>query len=505
TGGSEGSAVVTIRGPLARTSLRLGVLRLPDSRARLAWLLSHLGELPGSGIIYTLTVSAAEDTARLLRDAGHAVRAYTGQTDTSEREQSEGLLKNNEVKALVATSALGMGFDKPDLGFVLHLGAPSSPVAYYQQVGRAGRATENADVLLLPGTEDEAIWHYFATASMPNQVKAESVLRALTENGGAPLSTQALEARVDLRRTPLELLLKVLDVDGAVRRVKGGWVSTGDPWTYDRDRYERIAAARLHEQRAMIEFETTTGCRMEFLQRALDDETAVPCGRCDNCTTPWYPLDVREEAASAAAASLDRVGVILDARAQWPTGVANLGVNATGKIAPGDRLSEGRALARLTDLGWGGALREVFESQAADAPASQAMTAACVRVLAEWKWHERPAAVVTMPSRQHPLLINSVARALSEVGRLPWLGELSPANGGPTGTAGGNSAYRLSNVWDRFEVGPELDAALQPFAGKPLLLIDDVADSRWTLTVAGRLLRRSGASAVLPFTLALRS
>ena len=165
--------VLTIRGALARASLRLGVLRLPDSKTRLGWLLSHLDDLPGSGIIYTLTVSAAENTARLLREAGHDVRAYTGQTATEEREESEGLLKRNEVKALVATSALGMGFDKPDLGFVLHLGAPSSPVAYYQQVGRAGRATENADVLLLPGTEDADIWRYFATASMPDRDRAE--------------------------------------------------------------------------------------------------------------------------------------------------------------------------------------------------------------------------------------------------------------------------------------------------------------------------------------------
>ncbi|MDQ1588243.1 MAG: ATP-dependent helicase RecQ, partial [Microbacteriaceae bacterium] len=258
--------VLTIRGPLARASLRLGVLRLPTSRERLAWLLSHLADLPGSGIIYTLTVAAAEDTARLLREAGHEVHAYTGRTDTAEREQLEQRLKTNDVKALIATSALGMGFDKPDLGFVLHLGAPSSPVAYYQQVGRAGRATENADVLLLPGSEDQDIWQYFASASMPVEHKARAVIEAL-EHTGAPLSTQALEARVDLRRTPLELLLKVLDVDGSVRRVSGGWVGTGQPWTYDSERYERVAAAREAEQQAMLDFETTSGCRMEFLQR----------------------------------------------------------------------------------------------------------------------------------------------------------------------------------------------------------------------------------------------
>ncbi|WP_104193091.1 ATP-dependent DNA helicase RecQ [Cryobacterium sp. Y82] len=504
-GATAGTAeVVTIRGPLARSSLRLGVLRLPDSRARLAWLLSHLAELPGSGIIYTLTVAAAEDTARLLREAGHAVRAYTGQTDTAEREQSEELLKTNQVKALIATSALGMGFDKPDLGFVLHLGAPSSPVAYYQQVGRAGRATASADVLLLPGAEDEAIWHYFATASMPNQAKALAVVGAL-EAAGTPLSTPALEARVDLKRTPLELLLKVLDVDGAVHRVKGGWQSTGQPWVYDGERYERIAAARLGEQQAMLEFEGTTGCRMEFLQRALDDETAVACGRCDNCRGAWYSSAVAEGAVATATQSLDRVGVAIDVRAQWPTGMSSLGVAATGKIALGERSEPGRALARLTDLGWGGPLRDLFDPRAADAPAPPAILAACVRVLAEWGWAERPAAIVSMPTRRHPLLIDSVARSLADVGRLPLLGALDWANGGPTGEPGGNSAYRLSSVWDRFTVGAELSEALAAFTGRPILLIDDLADSRWTLTVAARVLRQYGVLAVLPFALALRS
>jgi len=493
--------VLTIRGPLARASLRLGVLRLPTAQARLAWLLSHLDELPGSGIIYALTVSAAEDTARLLRDAGHEVHAYTGRTDTAEREQLEGRLKANSLKALVATSALGMGFDKPDLGFVLHLGAPSSPVAYYQQVGRAGRATDNADVLLLPGSEDEAIWNYFATASMPREQKA---LAVIAELGSTPLSTPALEARVDLKRSPLELLLKVLDVDGAVRKVQGGWVSTGEPWVYDADRYARIAAAREAEQQSMLDYERlpagTEGCRMEFLQRALDDDTAVPCGRCDNCAGAWYPSDVASDATATAAKSLDRVGVVVEPRAQWPNGMDRLGVAAKGNIPLGDRVAPGRALARLTDLGWGGTLRDTFASGAADAPATPAMVAACVRVLADWGWDERPVAVVSVPSRRHPLLIESVARGLSAAGRLPYLGALSWENGGPTGEAGGNSAYRLSSVWERFGT-----AGLDIADGSPVLLVDDLVDSRWTVTAAGRELRRAGASAVLPFVLALRA
>jgi len=501
--GSSGSEVVTIRGPLARDSLRLGVLRLPDSRARLAWVLSHLSDLPGSGsIIYTLTVSTAEDTARFLRDAGHEVHAYTGRTDAAEREQLEQRLKSNDVKALVATSALGMGFDKPDLGFVLHLGAPSSPVAYYQQVGRAGRATENADVLLLPGTEDEAIWHYFATSSMPVEQKAFAVIDVL---GSSALSTAAIEARVDLRRTPLELLLKVLDVDGAVRRVSGGWVATGVPWTYDAERYERISAARVAEQQSMLDYETTAGCRMEFLQRALDDETAVPCGRCDRCAGAWYPTGSKTDAITAAAASLDRVGVALEPRAQWPSGMDRLGVSVRGNIPVAERIQSGRALARLTDLGWGGTLRELFAPGSPDARASPALISACVRVLADWDWEDRPVAVVSLPSRRHPVLVASVAEGLAAAGELPYLGALALVGGGPSGEPGGNSAYRLAGVWQRFTTSG-LDLTAGPdLTGGPVLLVDDLADSRWTLTVAGRELRRAGAAAVLPFVLALRA
>jgi len=496
-GSGRESDVLTIRGPLARRSLRLGVLPLPDATARLAWLASHLTDLPGSGIVYTLTVSAAEDTARVLRRAGHEAYSYTGQTDTAEREDLEGRLKRNEVKVLVATSALGMGFDKPDLGFVVHLGAPSSPVAYYQQVGRAGRATDNADVLLLPGPEDRAIWQYFATASMPSREKAAAVLEAL---GDSPQSTRVLESRVDLRASTLELLLKVLDVDGAVRRVSGGWVATGAPWQYDEERYARIAAAREAEQRSMLEYESTTGCRMEFLQRALDDPDAGPCGRCDNCAGVWYPAAIDDGAAGEVGALLDRVGVEIEPRKLWPTGADRLGVSVRGKLGADQQLEPGRALARLTDLGWGGRLRELLADDAPDQPVPPAVLDACIRVLADWDWAARPGAVAAMPSRRRPVFIESLARGLATVGRLPFAGTLAWRGAPPSGAPGGNSAFRLASVWDRFDAGP-----LTIPSGAPVLLVDDLVDSRWTVTVAGQELLRSGASAVLPFAAALRA
>jgi ATP-dependent DNA helicase RecQ len=380
----------------------------------------------------------------------------------------------------------------------VHLGAPSSPVAYYQQVGRAGRATERADVLLMPGPEDKDIWAYFASVSMPREDQAEAVLRTLAE-AGRPLSTAAIETAVDVRRTRLELLLKVLDVDGAVQRVTGGWTSTGVPWTYDGERYERVARARRSEQQMMVDYEATDACRMAFLQDTLDDATATACGRCDGCAGPWYPTDVPDRVVGAARERLARVGVDLDPRVQWPTGMDRLGVPVKGKIPAVEALLPGRALARLSDLGWGQRLREVL---AADAPAHPDLLRACIPVLAEWGWATRPVGVVAMPSRGRPQLVESLASGLAEIGRLPFLGALDLAHGGPTGEPGGNSAFRLAGVWDRLVVGPDLAAALSRADG-PVLLVDDLVSSRWSLTVAGRALRLAGADGVLPLALAV--
>ena len=500
--GAGGHAVSTQRGGLARDSLRLGVLPMGTPEQRLAWLVAHLPDLPGSGIVYALTVAAAEDTASALREAGHDVRAYTGRTDPAEREQLEEALRDNSVKALVATSALGMGFDKPDLGFVVHLGAPSSPVAYYQQVGRAGRATERADVILLPGTEDRDIWAYFASASMPRRDQAEAVLSTLAAADGAALSTPALEAAVDIRRTRLELLLKVLDVDGAVQRVSGGWVATGQPWVYDTARYERVAAARRREQDLMVGYENSTVCRMRVLQEALDDPTAADCGRCDICAGPWFATELPPGAVRLAAATLARVGVELEPRVQWPTGMDRFGIPVRGRIPPDSRAETGRALARLTDLGWGGRLRELLRSP--DAPAPEPVLTAVVDVLRSWPWAQRPVAVVSMPSRTRPALVRSIASGVASIGRLPYAGELSLVEGGPTGEPGGNSAFRLAGVWGRLEVGAELRAALADLRG-PVLLVDDLAASRWTLAVAARTLREAGADGVLPLVLAVEA
>ncbi|MFJ6529532.1 RecQ family ATP-dependent DNA helicase [Streptomyces longwoodensis] len=511
-GTGAGEALV-LRGSLERESLRLGVVQLPDAAHRLAWLAEHLDELPGSGIVYTLTVAAAEEATAFLRQRGFRVASYTGRTENADRQEAETDLLENRVKALIATSALGMGFDKPDLGFVAHLGSPSSPIAYYQQVGRAGRGVEHAEVLLLPGKEDEAIWRYFADTAFPPEAQVRQTLAALAD-AGRPLSVPALEALVDLRRTRLETMLKVLDVDGAVKRVKGGWISTGEPWVYDAERYQWVARQRAAEQQAMRDYVTTSHCRMEFLRRQLDDDGAKPCGRCDNCAGAWIDASVSEEALTGAAKELDRPGVEIEPRRMWPTGMPALGIDLKGRIPAGEQSSTGRALGRLSDIGWGNRLRPLLSENAPDGPVPDDVLRAAVAVLADWArspggWATqtpeataRPVGVVAVPSLSRPHLVGSLAQGIASVGRLPFLGTL--AYTGPDGAHAArrsNSAQRLRALSGAFAVPQELAEAIAAAPG-PVLLVDDYTDSGWTLAVAARLLRRAGAEQVLPLVLA---
>ncbi|MCW1820575.1 recombinase RecQ [Mycolicibacterium conceptionense] len=489
--GVGGSDTLVLRGGLDRESLRLSVVQVGTPAQRAAWIAAHLDSLPGSGIIYTLTVAQAQDVAALLAERGHKVAAYTGSTDAGEREQLEADLLDNRVKALVATSALGMGFDKPDLGFVVHLGAPSSPIAYYQQVGRAGRATDSAEVILLPGTEDQDVWRYFASVAFPSESMVRNVIGALETDRAQ--STQALEPLVDLNRSRLEMVLKVLDVDGAVRRVKGGWIGTGAPWSYDEDRYRALDEARRREQQAMLDYQATNGCRMAFLRGQLDDPDLTPgaqCGRCDNCTGRRYEATVAQDIVTDTAQRLSRPGVLVAPRKQWPSGLTALGVPLSGRISEG--AAPGRAIGRLTDLGWGARLRRLLAGPDGDVPDD--VVAAAVEVLKAWDWDRRPAAVIGLDSHTHPMLISSTVQRLAEIGRLTNLGTLGYTPQHRPVTAA-NSAYRVAALEGAWEP-PQLDSK------GPVLLVDDITDTGWTLTMATRMLRNAGVTEVLPFVLA---
>ena len=554
--GERAPEVLVLRGTLERDSLHLGALLLPDAATRLAWLTGYLRATAGSGIVYCLTVRAALEVAQRLREAGLDVAAYTSRTEAAEREGLEEDLKANRVKALVATSALGMGFDKPDLAFVVHVGAPNSPVAYYQQVGRAGRGVERAEVVLLPGAEDRAIWDWFGSQGFPPEDEVRAVLDALAAaraDGEGVLSTSVLETATHLRRGRLESMLKVLDVDGAVRRVRGGWRATGRPWVYDAERYARVEAARADEQGLMLAYEHLSApqCRMAFLRGVLDDpdlEPAWRCGSCDLCGgLDLSPTASREEVA-AARRSLDRVGVVVEPRRQWPAGMGRLGLgDLRGRIAQAERPGPGMAVGRLDGLGVSGPLRELVGAQG-DGEVPLALRDAVVEVAgrlgADIAGGSEPGgaggggagagapaepgggpgpgapagagsgadggtgagagglAVVIIESRRRPRLVRQLGRAVARTLSAEPLGIVG-ARGEP-GRHDVGSAFRLAEVARSLTLESWSPDALARLRGARVVLVDDWTDSGWTLAVAGRLLLRAGAADVRPLVLAQR-
>jgi ATP-dependent DNA helicase RecQ len=480
-----GEDVLVLRGTLDRESLSLGVAVLPSPAERLAWLAQRVAEVEGTGIVYCLTVEQTEQVAAFLRSQGIDAASYSGQTPADQRIPLEQAFKANEIKVLVATSALGMGVDKADVTFVYHLGAPPSPIAYYQQVGRAGRSVSRAEAWLLPGPEDRAIWDYFTSVGLPPEHLVTRVLGELSE---VPISVPTLERLVDLRRTRLEALLKILDVDGAVQRVAEGWIRTAVPWSYDRERVERVQEARRHEAEEMLRYGQSPSCLMRLLRSSLDDDGAVECGRCAVCTGLGDPVTLDPAVVRAAVEFLRGVDVVIEPRRQWARG--GTGDLPKGNIAADGRAEEGRALCRVGDAGWWPVVQRCEQAGLAD----DELIAGVFAALKRWPWAQRPTWVTWMPGDGAGIAADVAAR-VGAAGKLPVHATLALAPG--DGAGGANSSFRLAEVWRRVGL-----AGPVPSVAGPVLLVLDRCDSRWTSTVAAHHLLGAGAGPVLPFALA---
>jgi ATP-dependent DNA helicase RecQ len=471
------------RGGLARQSLRLEVATLPEPAARLAWLATWLPSLPGSGIVYCLTKRDTETVAEWLNGEGITALAYSGEVADEERIEAERRLLANEVKAVVATSALGMGYDKPDLGFVVHYQAPSSAIAYYQQVGRAGRGVDEAHVVLLRGAEDRRIQDFFIETAFPAQPLVERVLALL------PATIAEIQTDVNLGRGRIEALLKVLDVEGAVQRDGSSWLRTGAPWHYDQARYEQVTQLRRAEQEAMFRYGADGRCLMLALLDELDDPAAEPCGRCSVCAGPRFDAPLDEALVQRARRVLRSRPVTLSVRRQTPRTA-----DAAGKrIPPELQLEEGRALARTGDGAWDALIDEGrrggrFSDELVDAGRD---------VLARWRPEPAPRWVAAVPSQRTGDLVPDFARRLAAAIGVPYVDALERVVPGPPQREMENSAQQVANVRGKFRVGAP------PPAGAPGLLVDDVRYSGWTLATVGAQLRMAGAGAIHPFTLAL--
>ena len=491
-----GSDTVVLRTSLDRESLHCSVIELADDAERLAWVAEHLGEIDGSGIIYALTVDQAQRAADWLRQCGHDVAAYSGSTAPEDRERLEARLRNNELKALVATSALGMGFDKPDMAFCIHLGMPPTPIAYYQQIGRAGRGIDHAEVIALPRpAEDERVWAWFESVSLPSEEVCQRVLDELDVSRAT--SIPKLEVAVNMGRSRLSTLLSILDVHGAIRRVKGGYVRSSEPWSYNAELAERLRQLRAAEADQMRGYASHDGCRLRYLRELLDDAEAADCGRCDRCVEePRWDASPSPQTQSARE-HLRGSDIGIEPRRQWATNLDE----PKGRIPKNRQASFGRSLSRIGDGGWSPEIEALLDGSRSEL--SPEMLNGIVGVLRRWDWQTRPGWVCPMPSRQHGRLIEVVASEIGRLGKLPVHSclERDPASGYQSEQA--NSAYQLANVWGRITVRPD-DLPPEPLRLMPVLLVDDTASSRWTLTVAAFALQEAGTGPVLPFVLQTR-
>jgi len=487
------------RGPLMRRGLELQTLRLPDQAARLAWLSDHINELPGTGIIYTLTRRDADQVATWLRSEGVAAEAYhslvkggNGKKANDYREELERRLSRNRLKALVATSALGMGYDKPDLGFVIHYQTPGSVIAYYQQVGRAGRAIARAVGVLLAGAEDDQIQEFFRRRAFPDESDVQAILDLLERSDGA--TVRELESALNIRNGVLRQALKFLAVQNPSPIVKAGsrWSRTPVDWQMDHEHIARLTRQREVEWWELQDYIDHPGCLMEFLARRLDDLAPEPCGRCARCRgEPVIAEDVQHDTAVRAATFLRHAEFILEPNKQVARDAFET-YGWRGNIPQALRAEPGRVLARWEDAGWG----SVVAQDKATGHFRDELVEACAEMIGErWRPEPFPQAVTCIPSHRHRELLPDFANRLADRLGLPFCEAIEKVRANEPQKAQQNRFHQCRNLDGVFEVKRDLP-------GLPLLLVDDVYDSGWTLTVGARLLREHGSGPVFPLALA---
>lgn len=485
-----GEGVTIHRGTLARDSLDLHVVALADQAERLAWLAENVPALPGSGIIYCLTVADTLRVADWLRGRGIEVRPYNAAMTNEERIAAEEALLANEVKALVATTALGMGFDKPDLGFVVHYQRPGSAVAYYQQVGRAGRAVTHAEAILLTGREDDEIAEYFIESAFPSEANQRAVMETLESQ--AEMTLTRIERAVNVRRSEIEKVLQLAELDGGVARDGGRYFRTLNPWKPDIERATRVSALRRGELAQIQAYTAHDGCLMEFLRTALDDPGSAPCGHCANDGADPVAHEVADSVVVEATTFLRGDYRPLEPRKMWPSGAV---AGFSGAIRPERRPENGRALSMYGDAGWGRLVRdgkyvaEVFDPR---------LVQAAAELVTRWAPEPYLSWVTAIPSASRPTLVRDFAVALATRLSLPFQ-DAFVASGGASQKTMENSVQRFRNVHAKLTL-----ATTKPDSG-PVLLVDDIADSGWTFTYAAWLLRTAGVDRVYPLALAVAS
>ena len=490
-----GANLKIFRGSLTRDSLQLQNIYLRFPPARLGWLAEHLSNIPGSGIIYTLTVRDTEIVANWLKSQGINVAAYHSNKDTEEKEQLEQQLLNNEIKALIATVALGMGFDKPDLGFVIHYQRPGSVVHYYQQVGRAGRAVENAYGILLSGEEDKEITNYFIKTAFPPEAHNQAILDALNQAEDG-LSVPMLEEKLNLTNGQIKKVLKLLSIEtpSPIKKIQSKYYATPINYQTDTEKIARLNEIRHQEQDQMLDYMHSQECLMQFLRKELDDPNPSPCGKCAICLgKPLLPGNVSSKFVTEAVQFLRTREQIIETRKVWPKN-ALLTYNLTGKISKDLQAEIGRSLSIWNDAGWG---KFVKKGKYKDNHFEDSLVQATYDMIQRWQPQPFPTWVTCIPSLTHPELVPNFAQRLAKKLGLPFVPCIIKIR----------QTSLQKDMTNSYQQAHNLDGAFKIYNWEGIrgnvFLVDDIVDSIWTFTVVAALLRNAGSGKVFPLALAI--
>lgn len=490
------------RGPLGRESLSLQTLVLPDQPSRLAWLVQVISTQPGTGIVYALTQRDAEQVADWLTENGIVAKAYHSKVvadgfedSNAYRQHLEESLLNNQLKVLVATTALGMGYDKPDLSFVIHYQAPGSIVGYYQQVGRAGRGIDHALGVLMSGTEDEDIHEFFRDSAFPSEDHVNEILNILAQCDG--LTIRGIEARTNLRHGQIEKVLKLLGVENPapVIKVDSQWRRTPVPYAMDHARIAHLTGQREQEWGQVQAYVSESGCKMVYLRRALDDVDAVPCGKCSSCLGgPVVDVAIDAALAHSGAIFLKQAEVVIKPKAQVAAN-AFVEYGFSGNLPQHLRASEGKVLSRWGDAGWGGM---VAQHKHANHFGDELVEAMAEMIQQRWQPDPVPTWLCCVPSRNHPDLVPDFARRLATRLELNFVDVVAKVRDNQPQKGQQNRFHQCRNLDGVFSIN-------EPVPSGAVLLIDDIVDSGWTLTVLAALLKQAGSGDVFPVALASAS
>ena len=492
-----GEDLILRRGSLVRNSLKLQNINMPSTAARMAWLAKTIPALPGSGIVYTLTQRAAEQLAESLR--GNNINAKAYHAGVPDKEELEQQLLNNEIKVLVATVALGIGFDKPDLRFVIHFQRPSSIVHYYQQVGRAGRAVDEAYGILLSGEEDDDIALHFIHTAFPPQQDITDILEALDESDNG-LSIWEIQQDLNLTERQIEKTFKFLSVESPspVTQIGDKWQVTASAAHYrvDQAHINKITNIRYKELQQMHNYMAHRGCLMSFLQSALDDPTPYDCGRCRNCSPDMLLDETRDYDLAKKVAQLGyRNYQRIHPRLEWPSTDMSIQSSVGSSLIPSEQQArEGRALSLWGNTGWGPLIaRGKYETNGF----SDELVVACKDMIQNWSPNPAPKWVTCVPSSNSGLVPDFATRLSKALG-LEFIPCIEKSKENLPQKEMENDFKQFENIKGVFTITDQCKDGV-------CLLVDDMTDSGWTFTVVAALLRQAGCSAVYPMALALNS